>query len=114
MKLYTIIRNAVHVLTYMGHRFVDLVYGIIKLSKLKKAPVTIFGGSGLAAHSTYRQEAHLVAHALTNLGIPVLMGGASTYLPHGCTSPMGKQRKKHKKRTESITVKSEKGQDNTC
>jgi uncharacterized protein (TIGR00730 family) len=53
----------------------QLLYGISKLSRLKKAPVTIFGGTRLNADSIYIKKAQELAGMLADNNIPVLTGG---------------------------------------
>jgi uncharacterized protein (TIGR00730 family) len=84
--------------------------GILVLSRLKQAPVTIFGGSHLSEQSTFREQAQVLAQSLTDSDIPVLMGGASTYLAKQCF-------KSHRHTLESImiiTIASDKNQAYTC
>jgi uncharacterized protein (TIGR00730 family) len=60
---------------HMMRMFFQLLYGIWKLSKLKKAPVTIFGGSRLGPESEYIKKAQQLATMLAEFDIPVLTGG---------------------------------------
>lgn len=53
----------------------NLLYGIWKISKLKYAPVTIFGGTKLKADSIYIKQAHAFARMLVDSNISVLTGG---------------------------------------
>lgn len=79
---------------------------------MKQPPVTIFGGSKLPQDSSYREQAQLLAQSLTNEDIPVLLGGASTYLEKRCY-----HMHHHKHTIESvmsINVKSSQNQENSC
>lgn len=55
--------------------WLDLLYGIYRISKLKHAPVTIFGGARLKAESIYMKQARQLAHMLASNNVPVLTGG---------------------------------------
>ncbi len=55
--------------------FIHLLYGIWKLSHLKKQPVTIFGGARLKQDSLFMKQAAQLAQQLAEIGIPVLTGG---------------------------------------
>lgn len=55
--------------------FVQLVYGIWKLSKLKRAPVTIFGGTKLECECDHLKNAQKLATMLRDENIPILTGG---------------------------------------
>ncbi|MCL4361367.1 TIGR00730 family Rossman fold protein [Candidatus Dependentiae bacterium] len=62
----------------MGHFlvvFLNLIYGIWKISKLNPPIVTIFGGTHLAQNSKYMHEAHNLAGNLISNHISVLTGG---------------------------------------
>lgn len=60
---------------YLAKLFVQLLVGIWKLSRLKHAPVTVFGGTHLQQDSIYLQNAHTLAHKLLEHDVPVLTGG---------------------------------------
>ena len=60
---------------HLAKVFINLMYGIWKISRLKSAPVTIFGGHLLRKDSIYMQQAHDLARTLVNHDIPVLTGG---------------------------------------
>ena len=68
-------RAYVGVLGYMFRIFLNVMYGIFKITKLEHAPVTIFGGARLKPDSIYMKQAAELAHKLSNGGIPVLTGG---------------------------------------
>lgn len=55
--------------------FSNLIYGIWKLSKLKYAPVSIFGGTRLKDESIYIKKASQLAKMLAEQEIPVVTGG---------------------------------------
>jgi uncharacterized protein (TIGR00730 family) len=55
--------------------FGQLLYGIWRISKLHQAPVTVFGGTYLDAHSMYLRQAQELARMLSHEQIPVLTGG---------------------------------------
>jgi len=110
MKRVGIIRAYLHLIGYFLQLFFYLLYGIIKLSRLKQAPVTILGGSRLPQDSSYREQAQLIAQKLTLEEIPVLVGGSSSYLEKWC-------HQLHKHTIESvmaINVKSTVEQDISC
>ena len=69
------VRAYTRLLGYMFRIFFNVLYGIWKITKLKHAPVTIFGGARLKADSIYMQKARELAHKLADSGIPVLTGG---------------------------------------
>lgn len=52
-----------------------VIYGIWHISKLKQAPITIFGGHLLERSSIFMTQASQLGHKLANHGIPVLTGG---------------------------------------
>lgn len=52
-----------------------VMYGIWHISKLKNAPITVFGGHLLKRSSIYMTQASELAHKLADHGIPVLTGG---------------------------------------
>lgn len=60
---------------HLAKVFFQLLYGIWKLSKLKKAPITIFGGTRLKSDSIYMKKAQELASMLASYDIPVLTGG---------------------------------------
>ncbi len=62
-------------IAHLARVFFQLLYGIWKLSKLKKAPVTIFGGTRLQSDSIYMKKAQELARMLASYDIPVLTGG---------------------------------------
>lgn len=53
----------------------NLLYGIWKISVLSSAPITIFGGTRLAADSIYMKKAADLARMIALHDIPVLTGG---------------------------------------
>lgn len=53
----------------------NLLSGIWQVSKLRYAPVTVFGGARLSQDSIYIQKAQKLAHLLLEAGIPVITGG---------------------------------------
>ena len=52
-----------------------VIHGIWKISKLKHAPITVFGGTHLEPDSVFAQQATHLAHKLAHNGMPVLTGG---------------------------------------
>ncbi|MBA2307321.1 TIGR00730 family Rossman fold protein [Candidatus Dependentiae bacterium] len=60
---------------YLLKTYKNLLYGIWKISGLKRAPVTIFGGSRLSADNIYMKKAAELARRLAFRNIPVLTGG---------------------------------------
>lgn len=60
---------------YLLKTYKNLLYGIWKISGLKRAPVTIFGGSRLPAENIYMKKASELAQKLASHNIPVLTGG---------------------------------------
>ncbi len=75
MTLFKTIKMYLSLITYMVRVTVHVTYGIFKISKLKRSPVTIFGGTRLQRSSIYMQQATQLAHMLASSGIPVLTGG---------------------------------------
>ena len=60
---------------YLMKLSANLLYGVWKISHLKNAPVTVFGGTHLKMDSDYLKKASQLAQMLANTGIPVLTGG---------------------------------------
>ena len=52
-----------------------VINGIRHIAKLKRAPITIFGGTRLKQDSKYAHDAMKLAEMLAGHGIPVLTGG---------------------------------------
>ena len=73
--LFKMMRAYVHLLVSLLKMSFHITYGIWVISKLKHAPVTIFGGTHLKQTSIYMTKASQLAHKLANNGIPVLTGG---------------------------------------
>ena len=65
----------IRLMVYLTKLAANVMYGIWKISKLKRAPVTVFGGTHLRQNSLYMSKAMQLAHMLANDGIPVLTGG---------------------------------------
>lgn len=112
MKRIRVIKAYFYLTSYFLRLFFYLLYGIIKLSRMKQAPITILGGSRLPQDSSYREQAQLIAQNLTHEEIPVLVGGSSSYLETWCHQPH-----EHKHTIESvmaINVKSTQDQAISC
>lgn len=60
---------------YLTKIFFGIMRGIWKISNLKCAPISIFGGTFLAEDSIYMEQARMLAHKLVEHGVPVLTGG---------------------------------------
>lgn len=75
VSLITTIKTLLYLSGHFLAVFFNLLYGIWKLSRLDKAPVTIFGGTHLFPDSLYLVKAHQLANMLAKNGIPVLTGG---------------------------------------
>ena len=55
--------------------FIQLLYGIWRLSKLPKPIVTVFGGARLEGRDPYFKKAHLLSEKLVEHDISVVTGG---------------------------------------
>jgi uncharacterized protein (TIGR00730 family) len=75
MNSINTLRRYISICVYLFKVFIQLLWGIWKLSRLKHAPVTIFGGSHLLSDNYYMKQAHTLAHKLMESDIPVLTGG---------------------------------------
>lgn len=75
MTCFRTVRAYFYLVTFMFRIFLNVLYGIWKISKLQHAPVTIFGGARLKSDSIYMHKASDLAHKLSQSGIPVLTGG---------------------------------------
>ncbi len=64
-----------YLLIYMARMNLHVMYGILKMSKLKHAPITVFGGTRLQRGSIYMNQARQLAQKLASNGMPVLTGG---------------------------------------
>ena len=71
----------------------NVMYGIWKISKLKTAPVTIFGGTHLKPGSLYMNLASQLAHKLAEHGIPVLTGGGPGIMEAASCGALGVKKK---------------------
>lgn len=69
------LRAYAHLSAYLIKMSVHVVYGIWKISTLKYAPVTVFGGTRLKRDSKFMKDAMYLAHMLARSHIPVLTGG---------------------------------------
>lgn len=70
-----ILRAYLSTTLHLSKVFFQLLYGIWELSKLKYAPVSIFGGTHLSSDSIYIKKARDLAFMLAENDIPVLTGG---------------------------------------
>ncbi len=75
MTCFRTVRAFLRLLGVMLRTFFNVLFGIVKISKLEHAPVTIFGGARLKSDSIYMKKAAELAHKLAESGIPVLTGG---------------------------------------
>jgi uncharacterized protein (TIGR00730 family) len=75
MRKSNIIKAYLLLSVHLLRVFFNLLYGIWKLSKLKRAPITVFGGTKLKKESIYIEKARILAQRLLEHNIPVITGG---------------------------------------
>lgn len=74
-NFFRFLKESIELFWYLAKFFFNLLYGIFKLAKLKKAPVSIFGGTNWSLDSIYAYKASRLAHLLSKSNIPILTGG---------------------------------------
>lgn len=75
VNFYKMLKTSFRLFVDLLKLFLNLLYGIKKISKLKMAPVSIFGGALLKDDSVYMEKAKKLAHMLSEAQIPILTGG---------------------------------------
>ncbi len=70
-SIYAVITLILH----MTVEYMRVVYGVWRLSKLKKPVVTVFGGSKIEQGHAYAQQAHQLGKMLIEHDISVITGG---------------------------------------
>lgn len=74
-KIFTTLKAYSLLIWHLLKVFFQLIRGVWKISRLRYAPITIFGGTHLHAESVYIKKAQLLARKLAAQNIPVLTGG---------------------------------------
>jgi len=70
-SLYAVLELIAHVTT----EYARVIYGVWRLSKLKKPVVTVFGGSKISQGHLYARQAHELGKMLIEHDISVITGG---------------------------------------
>ena len=69
------LRMCCYLMYHFSRVFLQIIYGVWRVSKLPHPIVSIFGSARVTQESKYAQEAHLIARLLVEQGISVLTGG---------------------------------------